>query len=105
MRNMNDIIVERLAADRALRVIHMKDAIETLIEGDTRAGLIMLRNLVNATGGFSDLAEKMKANPKSVMRMLSASGNPTTDNIFAVFQYLSERVGASLTVAKKRVVL
>jgi hypothetical protein len=92
MRNANDLIVEALSDNRDLRIQHLKDALSCLMNNDMRTGLLMLRNIVNATCGFSAIGKALdQKDPKSVMRMLSNTGNPTTENIFRIFKFLLEQ--------------
>lgn len=44
-----------------------------------------LRDLVNATVGFEHLAELTHKPSKSLHRMLSSKGNPSMDNLAAIF--------------------
>jgi DNA-binding phage protein len=44
-----------------------------------------LRDIVNATVGFEQLAIETSKPSKSLHRMLSAKGNPTMDNLTAIF--------------------
>jgi DNA-binding phage protein len=44
-----------------------------------------LRDLVNATVGFEELAKETAKPSKSLHRMLSAKGNPSMDNLAAIF--------------------
>jgi len=45
----------------------------------------MLRDLVNATVGFEGLARLSDKPSKSLHRMLPARGNPSMDNLAAIF--------------------
>jgi hypothetical protein len=45
---------------------------------------LLLRDLINATLGFERLAEEVHKPSKSLHRMLSASGNPTMENLSAI---------------------
>lgn len=63
--------------------------------GDTRAAL---RILINATCGFPALAKETGIPPKSLMRMLSESGNPTSSNLAKVIQALARQEGVSFGV-------
>ena len=45
---------------------------------------LILRDLINATVGFEQLAEEVHKPSKSLHRMLSVSGNPTMDNLSAI---------------------
>jgi len=46
---------------------------------------LILRDLVNATIGFEQLAEITEKPSKSLHRMLSPRGNPSMDNLAAIF--------------------
>ena len=51
---------------------------------------------MNATVGFEALAEEIHKPAKSLHRMLSASGNPTTSNISAVFAATKRALGVEV---------
>ena len=67
------------------------------MDGDVETGKIVLRDYVNATVGFEKLGKELHKNPKNLMRMLSAKGNPRTDNLFAVLAHLKAQENVSLT--------
>lgn len=54
----------------------------------------MLRDYINATITFTQLAKKLKKTDKSVHRMLGPRGNPRADNIIEIIKILqaNERV-------------
>ncbi|MBL8639510.1 MAG: hypothetical protein JNK24_04050 [Alphaproteobacteria bacterium] len=72
-----------------------------MLEGDTRSGLLMLRNIVNAHCGFSELAAHLGVSPKSVMRMVSATGNPKASFIFKIIGFLLDKENAVFDVKRK----
>jgi len=61
----------------------------------------VLRDYINATIGFNELAEITQRSPKSLMRMLGPSGNPGARNLFAILIALQrkERVRFRLRAA------
>ena len=59
--------------------------------GDTAAGLIVLRDYINATIGFSALSKAMHVHEKSLMRMVGPRGNPRAANLFAMVGALQKR--------------
>ena len=59
---------------------------------------LLLRDYVNATLGFAELGRRLGKSPKSLTRMLSAKGNPRTDNLCAILKALQEQEGVTLTV-------
>jgi DNA-binding phage protein len=64
-----------------------------MLSGDFETGKSILRDYVNATIGFEGLASDTGKNSKSLMRMLSPSGNPRADNLFEMIANLQEREG------------
>jgi hypothetical protein len=64
--------------------------------GDEATGKAVLRDLVNATIGFEELAVELGRPSKSLHRMLGPRGN--TANFFALLQVLQRRAGVRLTV-------
>jgi DNA-binding phage protein len=58
----------------------------------------MLRDYINATIGFADLAKRSGIPEKSLMRMFGASGNPQAGNLFAVIACLQEAEHVALEV-------
>lgn len=69
-----------------------------LLSGPT--GKVLLRDYVNATVGFEALAQDMDKDPKSLMRMLSAKGNPRADNLLAMVSRLKQREGVSFSLTE-----
>ena len=69
------------------------EAVNALLEGETDEGLSMLRDLVHAGITFKELARQTGLGEKSLHRMLSRRGNPTTRNLFAVTKAIREELG------------
>lgn len=59
---------------------------------------LILRDLVNATLGFEQLAELTDKPSKSLHRMLSPKGNPSMDNLAAIFGAMRTRLKVDLEV-------
>ena len=55
-----------------------------LISGEAETARMILRDLVNATLGFEQLAKMTDVPSKSLHRMLSPRGNPSMDNLAAI---------------------
>ncbi len=89
-REFKKTIQERLQADPKFANALLNEATELFLNGDPKTAKIILRDLVNATIGFEELAEKIHKSDKSVHRMLSAKGNPTMTNLSAVFAMMQQ---------------
>ena len=54
-------------------------------------GKTVLRDYINATVGFDELATVTKKSSKSLMRMLGLRGNPQARNFFEIVAYLQKK--------------
>jgi DNA-binding phage protein len=78
-------VVERIQADPEFAQAFWQEAVQLFLSGEPVMAKLLLRDLVNATVGFEELAERINKPSKSVHRMLSLSGNPTMDNLSVIF--------------------
>lgn len=92
-RSFKETVQARAQRDPEFRLALLQEAIEQLIDGDVGAGRAILGNYVNATIGYSMLGELTGRNPKSLMRMLGPTGNPTADNIFNIIRQVKQKEG------------
>lgn len=60
--------------------------------------LLMLRELVSMTIGFEGLAKMTGINSKSLHRMLSRTGNPTTKNLASIICAMKQTLDVYVTV-------
>jgi len=97
-KSFRDTVRARAQRDPVFRISLIQEAVEKLIDGDVDTGLSILGNYVNATVGYKTLAEKTGKNPKSLMRMLGPSGNPTVQNLFSVISKLKEQEGLEFEI-------
>lgn len=86
-------VLARIKRDPKFARALYAEALNSLIEGETEEGLSMLRDLVHAGITFKTLAEQTGFGEKTLHRMLSARGNPTTRNLFAVTKVISKDLG------------
>ena len=76
----------------------LDEAATLFLNGEPEIARLILRDLVNSTTGFEKLAEKTSLPSKSLHRMLSAKGNPTMNNLTAIFNVLRQQLKVSLAV-------
>lgn len=95
-RSFKDTVKARAERDPAFRISLFQEAMNAFMDGDVETGKIVLRDYVNATVGFEKLGKELDKNPKNLMRMLSAKGNPRTDNLFALLAHLKAQENVSL---------
>ena len=89
-RNFKETIKARADRDPEFRKALYQDALESFLEGDAETGKVMLRDYVNATIGFEALEQRTGTPSKSLMRMLSPSGNPGLNSLMPVFRVINE---------------
>lgn len=84
-RNFKQTVTERVERDPAFAKALLDEAATLFLDGEPEAARLILRDLVNATVGFEALAEMTNKPSKSLHRMLSQRGNPSMDNLAAIF--------------------
>jgi len=99
-RKFVDTVKARAERDPEFRVGLLEEAMEAFLRGETEEGKLMLRDYVNATVGFEKLGADIEKNPKSLMRMLSHSGNPRAENLFSIVAHLQAQEGVTLGICR-----
>lgn len=84
-RDFKQTVVERVERDPAFAKALLDEAATLFLNGEPETARLILRDLVNATLGFESLAELTHKPSKSLHRMLSPKGNPSMDNLAAIF--------------------
>ena len=92
-RDFKETVRARVQRDPAFRRELLREGIESFLTGDVETGKRVLRDYINATIGFNELAELTKRSPKSLMRMLGPSGNPHARNLFEIVSCLQKEAG------------
>jgi len=83
-RDFKQTVSERVERDPAFAQALLDEAATLFLNGEPEIARLMLRDLVNATLGFEQLATLTAKPSKSLHRMLSAKGNPGMDNLAAI---------------------
>jgi len=97
-RKFRTTILNRAESDPVFRRQMLTEAVNELLAGDLEAGKAMLRDYINATITFQQLAKKLKKPDKSVHRMLGPRGNPRADNIIEIIKILQTHERVQLRV-------
>lgn len=92
-RDFKDSVKERAARDPAFAKAMLDEAATAFLNGEPHVARLILRDLVNASVGFEGLAAETNRPSKSLHRMLSAKGNPSMDNLAAIFGVVRKRLG------------
>jgi len=95
-RDFKQTIVLRAKNDPDFRRAMLVEAIDEFLADHIDVAKSILRDYINATIQFEPLAKKLHKNSKSLQRMLSATGNPTTNSLFAIIHTLQKKEGIRL---------
>jgi DNA-binding phage protein len=95
-RDFKDSIVARVKRDPAFASGLLDEAATLCLNAEPDSARLILRDLVNATVGFEPLAAATGKAAKSLHRMLSPNGNPSMDNLAAIFDILRKKLGVDL---------
>ena len=97
-RDFKKTVVARVERDPAFAKALLDEAATLFLSGEPETARLILRDLVNATVGFENLAELTHKPSKSLHRMLSSSGNPSMDNLAAIFSAVRNWLKVSFDV-------
>lgn len=97
-KDFRETVRARAQHQPAFRRALLEEAIERLLAGDVHTGKALVRNYINATVGFQNLARKIDTPAPSLMRMFGPKGNPSATNLFSVIAALQNEEGIHLKV-------
>jgi DNA-binding phage protein len=89
-------VAQRVRRDPDFAKALLDEAATLFLNGEPETARLILRDRVNATVGFEGLAAQTAKPAKSLHRMLSASGNPSMDNLAAIFRAIRKKLGVVL---------
>lgn len=71
----------------------LHEALASYLEGDTVVGNALLRDYLNGTQAFGEIAQEIEMHEAGLRRMFSPKGNATAKNLFRVFKACQRREG------------
>src|SRR5712692_6173427 len=95
-RDFKRTVAARVRRDPKFAKALLDEAATLFLNGEPDAARLILRDLVNATVGFEALAAKTSKPSKSLHRMLSSRGNPSMDNLAAIFDVVRKKLRVHL---------
>jgi DNA-binding phage protein len=104
-RDLKETVNARVQRDPEFAKALLDEAASLFLNGEPETARLILRDLVNATVGFEELAIETSKPSKSLHRMLSAKGNPTMDSLTAIFNVLRKNLNVQIEVRTKVVCL
>ena len=101
-RYFKTTVLARVERDPRFAKALLDEAATLFLKDEPETARVILRDLVNATVGFEELAKLTDTPSKSLHRMLSPKGNPSMDNLAAIFGAVSTRLDVALKVRAVR---
>jgi probable addiction module antidote protein len=96
-QNYQDNLLEALK-DPEEAAAYLSAALE---DGNEQVFLLAVRNVVDATSGMTELANRTQLNRESLYKMLSERGNPQLSSIRAILEELGYRLTVEVVPATK----
>ena len=100
-RDFRQTITARVRSEPAYARALLQQATSLLLQGEPHTAKLLLRDLVNASMGFEQLARDMDKPAKSLHRMLSAAGNPTLSHVSAMLAAIAAHLGVEIQAKVK----
>ncbi|MEH6473617.1 MAG: transcriptional regulator [Halopseudomonas sp.] len=91
-REFRETVME-MAKDPEYRKALVLEAIECFIDGEFETGKHLLRDYLNGTQAFPEVASEVHKDIKSLRRMVSPNGNPTSKNLLELISVCRKREG------------
>jgi len=95
-RDFRDTIRARAQREAGFRQGLLREGLELICNGDFATGRAILRNYINATMGFQELARMTNIPSPSLQRMFGPRGNPRAENLFGVIVRLQQQEGVDI---------
>jgi DNA-binding phage protein len=97
-RDYKETIQNRAQREPEFAAALLDEAVTLFLNGEPETARLILRELVNSTVGFEELAIETEKPSKSLHRMLSANGNPTMDNLTSILSVLRKKLKLAIKV-------
>jgi DNA-binding phage protein len=97
-RDVKETVNARIQRDTTFAAALLDEAISLFLNGEPETARLILRDIVNSTVGFEELAVETSKPSKSLHRMLSAKGNPTMDNLTIILNVLRKKLHVNIKV-------
>ena len=97
-RSFRETVVRHMREDPAFRAALIEETYRNILDADRQTALGQMRDVVNATIGFDALAGRTGVRKTSLMRMLTANGNPRAEHLLAILKPIGESTGVRVTM-------
>lgn len=95
-RNFKETVIQRVQDDSTFAQALLDEAATLFLNGEPETARLILRDLVNATIGFRQLAVLTESQARVCTACCHPFGNPSMDNLAAIFRAVREKLHVSL---------
>jgi DNA-binding phage protein len=99
-QDFKQTVIARVERDPTFARALLDEPATLFLNGEPHTARLILRDLVTATIGFEGLADELAKPVKSLYRMLSGKGNPSMDDLAAIFCAVRGRLGVDLEASR-----
>jgi len=92
------VVRGRVRNDPAFAPALLEEAMRSFLAGEIAVARAHVRDVIKATIGYAELARRTGTPETSLIRMFGPNGNPTAENLSAVFVHLQRAGGLVLQV-------
>lgn len=98
-RTIRETVKARIQSDDGFRYALFSHAVEVMLADDMATAKSVLRDYIDATIGFEELAAESGLTVRHLERMFQPSGNPRAAEMFRVIGILQRHQGIQLEVS------
>lgn len=96
--DLSRAIFQRLQTRPMFRACILCETVRAMLDDNVQLTKGLLRRVIDATMGYEELAVRMDGHPKSLVRMLSPSGNPSATHLVGILTRVARANKVSFTV-------
>ena len=98
-QTLQELTQTRVQRDPEFARLLLQEAVQALLSDDVAVARALIRDVIKGAIGYTELSRRTGTPEKSLVRMFSPSGNPTSANLFAVLTHLQQYSGVQFQVA------
>jgi len=96
---LDKVVEARVAREPAFASALLQEAAQSMLCGDLATARNLVRNVIKGSIGYAKLSKRTGTPETSLIRMFGPNGNPTAENLSAVFVHLQRVGGVRLRVS------
>jgi DNA-binding phage protein len=98
----DEIVEARVGRESGFAADLLQEAAQCVLGGELEAARNLIRNVIKGSIGYAKLSASTGTPETSLIRMFGPNGNPTAENLSAVFVHLQRLGGVRLRVGIER---